>query len=419
MDLENAVQCDRSRKVTETERVAALDRLNLMGSAEEERFDRITRTAKEIFGVQVAAVTLVGAERLFVKSPQNLSRSMIPREESICNVAIRSPEILLVPDARTDRRFAELPDVAGGKGVRFYAGRPLHLEPGMRAGTLCLYDTRPRVLTAEELIQFEELGAWAEAELLDSADRDRARFVQQAMLPSDSVGEYGYDFAGLCIPKGEIGGDFYSWWESGPYLCLAIADVMGKGTGAALLAATVRAAIHSTASLDPGETLDMASTLLAHDLETTSTFVTAFLATLNRTTGALHYTDAGHGLTMIVSPDGSYRRLRGFGLPLGIGEQGSWQEQSTELLPGDTLASFTDGVLDLYGGTLSALPELAVVISGSETSEVIKKLRELCAHTAPDDDLTAIIVRRIPGSESGTGCRDADSTLNQPNGVRR
>ena len=143
MDLENAVQCDRSRKVTETERVAALDRLNLMGSAEEERFDRITRTAKEIFGVQVAAVTLVGAERLFVKSPQNLSRSMIPREESICNVAIRSPEILLVPDARTDRRFAELPVATQSQHFRQFSRGEARIDAHMHVMTC--YPVDPRV----------------------------------------------------------------------------------------------------------------------------------------------------------------------------------------------------------------------------------------------------------------------------------
>lgn len=162
------------------------------------------------------------------------------------------------------------------------------------------------------------------------------------------------------------------------------------------MAATVRSAINNAATLHPGSVLALASGLLACDLERTSTFATAFLATLDLATGQLLYADAGHGLTMIVSPDGSYRRLHGSGLPLGIGEPGSWTTSATALGPGDTLASFTDGVLDLYGGTLAALNELAHVITAADPSAVTEVLRTLQAGTGPADDLTAIIVRRRP-----------------------
>ena len=382
--------------MTEHGRIAALHRLKLMDTPSEERFDRITRAARELFGVPVAAVNLLDSDRLFVKSPQGLARSVVPREETFCDATIAASDILVVPDATADGRFAGLPDVVGGRGVRFYAGRPLSAEPGTRVGTLCLFDTRPRELSAAELRQLDELGAWAEAEIQDSADRDRARAVQQALLPGTSPAGPDYDVAGICLPKADVGGDFYSWQESDGILCLAIADVMGKGTAAALMAATVRSAIHSTGITHPGTVLDLASGLLARDLERTSTFATAFLAALDTATGQLRFADAGHGLTIIVSPDGSHRRLHGSGLPLGIGEAGSWTTSTTALGPGDTLASFTDGVLDLYGGTLSALDELAGIITDTEPSEVTEILRSRRARMEPEDDLTAILVRRRP-----------------------
>jgi serine phosphatase RsbU (regulator of sigma subunit) len=369
-----------------------------MDTPAEERFDRITRAARELFGVPVAAVNLLDSNRLFVKSPQGLEQSVVPRADTFCDTTVMAPDILVVPDATADRRFAELPDVAGGRGVRFYAGRPLSAEPGTRVGTLCLFDTRPRELSAAELRQLDELGAWAEAEIQDSADRNRARAVQQALLPGTAPGNPEYDVAGVCLPKADVGGDFYSWEEVDGNLSLAIADVMGKGTAAALMAATVRSAIHSSATPHPGTVLDLASGFLAQDLERTSTFATAFLATLNLATGELQYADAGHGLTMIVSPDGTFRRLHGGGLPLGIGEPGSWTTSATALGPGDTLASFTDGVLDLYGGTLAALDDLAAVITGADPLAVTEALQALQARTRPDDDLTAIIVRRRPAA---------------------
>lgn len=387
--------------MTERDRVAALQRLNLVDSPAEERFDRITRTAKNLFDVPIAAVTLVDDANLHVKSPQ--TTLVIPREESFCNQAITDPGILVVPDATADRRFAQLPGVSGPAGIRFYAGRPLNAAPGMRVGTLCLYDTSPRELSADQLCQLDELGAWAEAELQDSADRDRARSIQQALLPSAAPAAEGYEVLGMFLPRSEVGGDFYSWKEEGPMLHLAIADVMGSGTGAALMAATVRGAIHRTGASDPGTALDIASDLLNRDLERTATFATAFLATLDRGTGTLSYADAGHGLSMIVSPDGSYTRLHAHGLPLGLGEPGSWVTSTAVLRPGDTLASFTDGVLDLYDGTLAALDEVAALIAGAEPAAVLKEIGHLNDQGVPDDDLSAGLVRRLPVESAADG----------------
>lgn len=381
--------------MTERDRVEALHRLNLLESPPEERFDRITRAARELFGVPMAVVTLVDSGNTVVKSPPELHPIVVPREESFCSTTIASPRILVVPDATADERFAGLPSVNGSMGIRFYAGRPLNAGPGMRVGTLCLYDTRPRELSPEQLSQLEELGAWAEAELQDSADRDRARSVQQALLPAAAGTGTGYDAAGMFLPKSEVGGDFYSWRERESNLCLAIADVMGKGTAAALVAATVRSAILGAPGTDPGAALDTASELLTHDLEATSTFATAFLASLELETGTLRYADAGHGLSMIVSPDGTYTRLHGNGLPLGLGEPGSWMTRTAALQPGDTLATFTDGVLDLFDGTLAALDDLAALVAGAQPAQSINALRRLNGQAAPDDDLTALIVRRL------------------------
>lgn len=381
--------------MTERDRVEALHRLNLLESPPEERFDRITRAARELFGVPMAVVTLVDSGNTVVKSPPELHPTVVPREESFCSTTIAAPRILVVPDATADERFAGLPSVNGSMGIRFYAGRPLNAGPGMRVGTLCIYDTRPRELSPEQLSQLEELGAWAEAELQDSAERERARSVQQALLPAAAGTGTGYDAAGMFLPRSEVGGDFYSWRERENNFCLAIADVMGKGTAAALIAATVRSAILSAAGTDPGAALDTASELLAHDLEMTSTFATAFLASLDMETGTLRYADAGHGLSMIVSPDGTYARLHGNGLPLGLGEPGSWMTRTVPLQPGDTLATFTDGVLDLFDGTLAALDEIAGLVAGAQPAEIINALRRLNGRAAPDDDLTALIVRRL------------------------
>ncbi|MBT2551282.1 SpoIIE family protein phosphatase [Arthrobacter sp. ISL-65] len=91
----------------------------------------------------------------------------------------------------------------------------------------------------------------------------------------------------------------------------------------------------------------MAGTLL-EDLDVTGILATAIQATIHTGSGEITYADAGHGLSLIVDPDGNYTRLPAGGLPLGVGEPKSWPATPARLVPGHTLICFTDGLLDLY-----------------------------------------------------------------------
>ena len=380
----------------ERARVRALHSLKLMGTAPEERFDRITRIAREFFDVPVAAVNLLDESELFVKSPTGPGPRTMERAETFCDVTISNPDLLVVEDATADPRFASLPDVTGGRGVRFYAGRPLSVNGGHRVGTLCLYDSKARQLSQEDRRRLDELGAWAEGELRDSMDLDRAHDVQQALLPATSPGAPSFEIAGLCLPARRVGGDFYTWKETGGILDLTLADVMGKGTAAALMAATVRAAVHSVGAKEPAGAFEEVARELEHDLDVTGIFATAFRARLDLQSGELLYADAGHGLTLVVAPDGGYRQLRGKGLPLGLGGPGSWQTSTTTLETGDVLVSFTDGVLDLYDGTLRALDDVAdLVARHPDPSLLAGAFRALATTNEQDDDITIVALRRV------------------------
>ncbi|WP_171041344.1 GAF domain-containing protein [Sinomonas susongensis] len=164
------------------DRLSALASLNLVGTGSEERFDRITRAAQELFEVPVAAVNLLDDRYLYTKSPQFPGTAVRNRADTFCDVTISADELTVSPDTAADARFAHKPDVAGGRGVRFYAGRPLHVD-GLPVGTLCLYDDRPRELLGDALRRFDEMGVWAERELLDSREIEQAVTIQQALLP--------------------------------------------------------------------------------------------------------------------------------------------------------------------------------------------------------------------------------------------
>jgi len=148
----------------EAERLRALRARGILDTPPEERFDRITRLARRLFGVPAAMVTLVDADRQWFKSRMGTDVSETPRDLSFCAHAIQQDEIFVVPDALADPRFADNPVVIGEPRVRFYAGRPVHVD-GRRVGTLCVVDSRPRQFGDEELKALDDLAVLVEKEL--------------------------------------------------------------------------------------------------------------------------------------------------------------------------------------------------------------------------------------------------------------
>lgn len=158
----------------EASRLQALHNLNLLDTEPEERFDRYTRLAAALFDVPVALVTLVDADRQWFKSCIGSDQSETSREVSFCAHAIECRDILVVPDALQDPRFADNPLVTSGPRVRFYAGAPLFLPGGHCVGTLCVIDRRPRQLSHQELGLLSDLRVLVEKELVEGKPEVRA-----------------------------------------------------------------------------------------------------------------------------------------------------------------------------------------------------------------------------------------------------
>jgi diguanylate cyclase (GGDEF)-like protein len=154
-----------AKPVHEEERVHALHALNILDTRPEERFDRLTRLARRLFDVPIALVSLVDSDRQWFKSCQGMAATETSRDVSFCAHAILSDQILMVPDAGSDERFHDNPLVTGDPKIRFYAGCPLKVGNGSNVGTLCLLDTRPRVLDAEERGLLLDLASMAEREI--------------------------------------------------------------------------------------------------------------------------------------------------------------------------------------------------------------------------------------------------------------
>jgi len=147
------------------ERVAALRALNILDTASEERFDRLTRLATRLFDVPIALVSLIDHNRQWFKSVQGLSVTETPRNISFCGHVVFCHETLVIKDASRDARFADNPLVTGPPHIRFYAGYPLKDIDGFVMGTLCIIDSAPRPFSSEDLQNLTDLGQMAEREL--------------------------------------------------------------------------------------------------------------------------------------------------------------------------------------------------------------------------------------------------------------
>lgn len=392
----DSVRQRETQAAGESRRLARLADLQLMGSEAEERFDRVTRLARELFDVPDAMINLIGEAEQFTKSPQQPGRDPFrARAEAFCDVTIDSSDILVVEDATQDERFAHRTPVTGPEHVRFYAGRPLDVGEGLRVGVLCLVDTVPRSLTPFQVELLDQLGAWVERELRADADRLVAASIQQSLLPTDKPLWPDYDISAQCAPARTLAGDFYDWCVHGDYFSFTVADVMGKGDGSALLAALVRATLATLADEEPAAAVRQLNSALHRDFDPNASFATLVHARMHAPSGELRVADAGHGLTLLVRADGTRERLASACLPIGILPDGTWDEHNTVICPGDTLVSVTDGALEMFDGTLDSLDTIAgMVLDAPDSSTAVERVLSCLPESAPDD-VTVLVLRRV------------------------
>ena len=141
----------------EEKRLNALRRSKLLDSASERMFDAIATRAAEICETPIALISLVDERRQWFKAKFGLEASETDREHAFCAHTILQDQLMVVPDACEDQRFAQNPLVTGEPNIRFYAGMPLITSDGAAFGSLCVIDQKPRDLTPGQTAQLKVL----------------------------------------------------------------------------------------------------------------------------------------------------------------------------------------------------------------------------------------------------------------------
>lgn len=245
---------------------------------------------------------------------------------------------------------------------------------------------------AEEALRESELHRYQlQLELVYAAE------VQAKLLPRSYPRIPGFEVAAQCLPAKQVGGDFFDWLEVDPGVwSLTLGDVMGKGMAAAMLMATVRAAIRSVAQHNrPARAIQLAEQSLLPDLENSESFVTLFYARIDPLKHKLTFVDCGHGYAFVLRRDGTVEEFSPRGLPLGVMGQKTYREGTVSFAEGDTLVLYSDGLIDARPELSLTHPLLArELIGAGSAQEMVGRLMELTAQQDPlPDDVTVLVMR--------------------------
>jgi serine phosphatase RsbU (regulator of sigma subunit) len=277
---------------------------------------------------------------------------------------------------------------------------------------------------------FKQVASYSKA--LDR-ELNQAREMQANFLPLFLPRKPGWEFSAYFRPARQVSGDFYDVFElPGGHVGLVIADVCGKGVGAALFMALIRSLIRVFSGQTELEGVDLAAKTNAIEclpidncnsaengaLEAVrlvnkyiienhgdlSMFATLIFGILDTASGKLIYINAGHDPALIVGTDGIKRRLTPSGPAVGILAEARYTQQAAVLEPGDILLAFTDGVTDSRSpaderfGTyrLEQMLDRSFPSATALTQQIQHRLSTFMGAAAPEDDITLLAVQHTP-----------------------
>ncbi len=360
-------------------------------------------------GMKVAVARLRGHD-------EPVSEVRISR--TVMDEVLKNGKSVLTSDAQHDPRYAS--QTMALLGIRSVLAVPLSVDERDVFGIIYADSpTYESTFSEEHLDILTTLASVASirvenATLLDERiQRERmerelelATEIQQRFQPSGPPTIDGYEFQGISFSCYEIGGDYYDFISNHEgKMLIALGDVSGKGTAAALLMSSLHAAIHAqvAAQRPLHETISSVNQYLAENTPA-NRFVTLFIAELDPNTGRLRYINAGHNPPLVGRRDGTMEQLSSGGFPLGILPSAEFEVGEVMLNQGEALVIYSDGVSEANNLKEEefGLDRLADVIrtnlaaSASGIRDKVESALSAFTQTAPaNDDITLVIVKRV------------------------
>jgi sigma-B regulation protein RsbU (phosphoserine phosphatase) len=235
------------------------------------------------------------------------------------------------------------------------------------------------------------------------SDLDIAQRVQRRLLPRTEPRVEGLDFAARCVPARGVGGDYYDWFELGQAQTgFLLADVSGKGIGAALLMAHLQGAVRTRLSMGYSDAIMLLEAVNRQFWESSppEQYATLFFARYDPRECRLYYVNAGHQPALVVRRNGCVERLGSTALALGMFAQWTAEETAIELTPGDTVVIVSDGVPEagIDSGEEFGEARLTAVlksVNGDPAALVVDRVCERVAAWSPHDDYTVMALRCV------------------------
>jgi serine phosphatase RsbU (regulator of sigma subunit)/pSer/pThr/pTyr-binding forkhead associated (FHA) protein len=236
-------------------------------------------------------------------------------------------------------------------------------------------------------------------------DMRLAAEIQTGLLPRGAPDIPGYQLVGINQPCRTVGGDYYDFATEDGRLFIALGDVSGKGTGAALLMTVLRAAVRAHWMEDS------LADAVAHINRTvcqnvpSNKFVTFFVASLDPASGQVTYVNAGHNPPLLIRDGAEVELLGEGGMVLGLFESVPYEAGRVEMRPGDTLLAYSDGVTETWSPEgdefgeekLSALAvDRRRLDPQALQDEILREIGRFEAGARATDDRTLVVLRRQP-----------------------
>ncbi len=389
-----------------------------------ELFDLVLELLLEAVGAERGAILILegGPPHPTIKASRSRTGDPLTRvSRSIARRAIEERVSFLLPNVLEDVRFKSEDSILAS-GIRTAMCAPLWFtatgEGRDQVIGLVYVDSlqQAHAFTEDDLRVLTALANVAAAKienvrlLEESLEKRRleedmrmAAEIQTGLLPRDAPHLPGWDLAGCNLPCRTVGGDYYDFAIEDGRLLLALGDVSGKGTGAALLMTVLRAAVRGHWT-EPrlSEGVARINRTVCQNVPS-SKYVTFFLASLDPATGRLDYVNAGHNPPLLVRAGGEVETLTEGGLVLGMFDTYGYDGGTVEMRPGDTLVVYSDGVTETWdpGGEefgeerLVALAVRGRTLGAEELQEaIIREIERFEMGARATDDRTLVVLKR-------------------------